>query len=202
MEVFIGIDPGLHGGLAIIETSGLLVEMMPMPLIDGELDHFSVAKIFKDWMFEYQVKLVVVEQLSCRPGQNVMGVMKSGKNYGILLGVLESIGASYIEVRPQDWMKSFPPITKFEKKPDKRRKLIKARNAEIAKKLFKGEKFTIGIRSTKPHDGIVDAVLLAKHAFNRWHDRKKTVGSADWEQETKKRPNLFGLRKKPISSQN
>lgn len=194
MEVFIGIDPGLTGGIAILDTSKQIVKMMPMPLIDGEFDHITIAKIFKEWMFEYEVKLVVIEALSTRPGQDASRVMKYSKNFGILIGILESIGSNYIEVRPQTWMKTFEPIDGENLTPTKRRTLIKRRNAVIAKKLFKGESFSIGIRSKKAHEGIVDAVLLANHGFNTWLDRKQIGDSHIKESRV---ANLFAMKVKP-----
>lgn len=101
---YLGIDPGLSGGFAVINSRAIVdVWASSFPLAGGELD---VPTLAKWWRFDRDVDTVAyIEKSSSRPGQGVSSVFTYGKLYGQLLGVLGTLGVRVELVIPQRWKK-------------------------------------------------------------------------------------------------
>jgi len=134
----IGIDPGVGGGVAVIEN--------------GHIEAFNCHDTVKD-MADYisQRKwdcintFCIIEKVHSMPGQGVVSVFTFGKNYGQWLGILASNGVPYKEVTPQTWMKFYGAMPKDR---SKRKKYLK----HLAQSLYPNIKITLKT---------ADAVLLA-----------------------------------------
>lgn len=103
MNAYIGIDPGLHGGLAIIDASGVLV--LPMPLMGGEIDGRSLATQIKNIHAPGGSVIVALEKVSSMPGQGVSSTFTFGKGFGLIQGVCAALGVRLELVTPQAWKK-------------------------------------------------------------------------------------------------
>ena len=134
----IGIDPGVGGGVAVIEN--------------GYIEAFNCHDTVKD-MADYINKhrwdcinmFCVIEKVHSMPKQGVVSTFTFGKNYGQWLGILASNGVPYKEVTPQTWMKFYGAMPKD--KP-KRKKYLK----HLAQSLYPNIKITLKT---------ADAVLIA-----------------------------------------
>jgi hypothetical protein len=152
--VFIGIDPGKKGGLAVICDRGRLEDAIVM----GEIPALEAWLSF----WENYIDRVYLEKAQSMPNQGVAATFNYGTGYGKLIGMIETLGLSYELVRPQQWQKVMIPGSK----PGNSKKdaLVKARQ------LFPNETF-IQKGCRKPHDGIIDAVLIAEYG------RRQHVGT-------------------------
>ena len=99
-----GVDPGLQGGLALIDGDFSLVGLCDMPLrdIDGrrEVDGVALARILREWEPDH----VTVERVWGRAHEGGRNAFNFGRATGIVLGVLYSLGLPFIEVAPATWM--------------------------------------------------------------------------------------------------
>lgn len=151
MACFAGVDPGLRGGIAIVDEAGKILALKPMPTSkqgDKKVINFAaVAGFLKEW----EPDLVVIEKVSAMPGQGVVSMFSFGYGYGGLVGVVETMGMPYELVRPQVWQKT--TIAGIDKKLGKARSVVYCQHyypeAEITK------------------DGIADAVCMAIVAKDR-----------------------------------
>lgn len=143
--MFIGIDPGLKGGIAIISETFVQIKEMPI----NQAKEIDVHKLFE--MMPKESIFCVIEQLLPMPGQNSKATTKAGVNYGKLLAVLELAGIPYQEVHPAKWKKEFQLIKKS-----------KAHSCAVAKKLFPQLDF-ITPRG-RLMDGVAEALLMACYA--------------------------------------
>ena len=164
--VILGIDPGLNGGLAIINNKKKLVATISMPLNTEK--HLDVKSVMK-FLAGHNIENAFIESNSAFPGQGVVGMFNFGRITGQIEGVIETLAINLNSIRPKKWQE----ISHFaisNRLPPKERSLF------AAKKLFPGYDF--GDKSakpnlvahTRPHDGIIDAALIAYYglyALNR-----------------------------------
>ena len=108
----IGIDPGLSGGIAILEDNKVK-EMFDMPVMaDGkknkrQLNSAFLAQLIKDNIKNIEDTVMVVEQVNAMPGQGVTSMFNFGQSFGILKGICSAMQLPMYFVRPTKWKKYF-----------------------------------------------------------------------------------------------
>lgn len=148
MTIIAGIDPGLKGGMACIDTEGT-VWAEPLPHIGKDIDLHSVLSALPP---ADEVDAVIVESLGVRPGQSAQSGKTQGVNWGRLVGGLEVAGYSIRQVRPQDWKAKVLRGTK----KDKSDAITFVSRAYPVVNLRPGKCRT-------PQDGLADAVCIAEY---------------------------------------
>lgn len=101
----IGIDPGVNGGIAIIDNGHIEAIKCPDTVKD-------MADVIKDAKWDCVNMFCIIEKVHSMPGQGVRSVFTFGKNYGQWLGILAAHGVPYKEVPPQTWMKYYGAMPK------------------------------------------------------------------------------------------
>jgi hypothetical protein len=115
-NVIISNDPGITGGISIIEgknepivykipVSEIIVNKKKKKIYD--LD--SIAEIFEP--YRDKKVLYVQEQVSAMPGNGNVSMFGFGFSAGSTLGVAAGMGFDRYEVRPSFWKKHFPELT-------------------------------------------------------------------------------------------
>ena len=111
----IGIDPGLSGGIAILDNSKV-VELFDMPVMpDGkknkrQLNSALLVKLIKDNIKNLEDTVMVVEQVNAMPGQGVTSMFNFGQTFGAIKGICAALGLPIFLVRPAKWKKHFELI--------------------------------------------------------------------------------------------
>lgn len=110
MKVWVGIDPGVTGAIAILTGPGIW-QIDDMPTIEvgkhREVDVGELVELFRDFPFqEYQVQLVAIERQQAMPGQGLSSTFKTAQGYGVLLGVVTAVGLPLMCPRPMDWKRA------------------------------------------------------------------------------------------------
>lgn len=165
MISYLGIDPGLDGGFAVITDNHISLKLA-MPTISKKSTknktkmHINRSSVL-DFLNALPVTtfIAIEEQIPVR-NQSVTSVFTTAKNYGILL---MAISASVfqeppIEVPSAYWHAHFGIVPE-----PKAGKSTKAQAFEIASFIFPNTDFRKSNRARTPHDGIVDATLIAKY---------------------------------------
>ncbi len=141
-RIFIGIDPGKSGGIAVIYPDG---KARTVPYSDYDLECLcGLAK-------SYQA-VCCLEKVGAMPGQGVTSMFNFGVSYGYIKGVLEAYRIPYQEIPPQRWKKEFGLNSD------------KAASVEVCRKLFPDVNLLATERCKKPHDGMAEALLMAEYA--------------------------------------
>ena len=144
MKIYVGVDPGKSGALAVIYPNG-----------DVETTPFNISQ-YVEIMFRltHSTMPVVccVEKVGAMPGQGVVSMFNFGHNLGLIEGVLQAYEVSYQLVPPQTWKKEFSLSSE------------KSKSIEVCQKLFPKVSLLATERSRKPNDGIAEALLLAEYA--------------------------------------
>lgn len=143
MTVFIGLDPGKDGAIALVAGDGRLMSITDMP---------SHPEYIREVLAQYQRdKFVTIEAQQAMPKQGVTSMFSLGENYGLLVGIVTGLQIPYQTVRPQAWMRALGIPAGADKK----------KHIDVALGLFPTGDFK-GPRGG-PKDGRADAALIAEY---------------------------------------
>lgn len=157
--MFVGIDPGIKGGICFVNRQGQIEHMEPMKTPE------KLAALMK--ASKNLISGVCLEKSqACRPGQSTKASFTYGVGYGMIRGILLAHAIPYELVSPRTWQKTMI-IPSSLKDP-------KAKALHSANKVFKKNKaFWLPTkRHRKPHDGIIDSALLAEYCRIIHHGEK------------------------------
>ena len=158
MKVFIGIDPGKDGAMAVL---GCTERPVVVPFDEkAYVDRLERLYMPDDLVIPHGSPYVVhpveafciVEHVNAMPGQGVTSCFSFGQNFGFILGLLTAFRVPYELVRPQKWKREFSCTSD------------KNTSIEVAQRLFPDVDLRRTPRCTKPHDGICEALLMAEYA--------------------------------------
>ena len=160
-RTIIGIDPGLKGGICVLDSSRpYIYEVLPMPVLGKEINSQAIREL----IMIHHPEIVAIERQQSFPGQGISSTFVTGDNYGFLKGIVAGTGFSYEIIHARRWqgemLKGLP-------KGDK----TKTSAAIMAIRLWPGQSWYASKRCTKVHDGMIDAALIAEYAR-----RKRMMG--------------------------
>jgi len=109
MTLFIGIDPGLSGGLAF--RSGEEMSVLPMPILTitkakgvrRVLDLTALANLIDDKTKNKPRIHVFIERVASMPKQGVASMFSFGESYGAIKGIIAANFLPMTLVTPQTW---------------------------------------------------------------------------------------------------
>ena len=113
---YLGIDPGVSGGICIIYTQ----RGTPPTMIHGKCGAtphdmaWSISTPMDNLRDDYGITHWVagIEKVHSFPGQGVASTFKFGMNYGTWVGILTSLPISYRMITPHTWMKHYGTMPK------------------------------------------------------------------------------------------
>jgi hypothetical protein len=161
----IGIDIGKHGAICIVNNKLNTSTVEPIPMIGTELDYQTLHNILEP--YEGGNGVVVFEKLGVIFGTSKATAFSMGHQAGAIEMICVARSIPFTKVPPKVWQKEmFIGITEITK-PSKSGKTTvrdtKAMALLAIKQLFPNQKLTFGKQATKPHDGLIDAVLMAEY---------------------------------------
>jgi hypothetical protein len=158
--VYIGIDNGLDGGVACVAGSGDLKWLYPMPVLKkGKGREVDIQELVK-LLFCEAKPFVAVEEAS-KQSAGVLALCSTWYTYGQIIAALKLYQLSYCPVYARSWQKHY---FKKPKMPKGQKFDTKAAALQKALQLWPRQSFLKSERCTKPHDGMVDAALIAHWA--------------------------------------
>jgi crossover junction endodeoxyribonuclease RuvC len=147
-----GIDPGLEGGLAWIDD-GQCLTIEPMPVLETvkgrQIDEGKLVSLIS----ERRPARAYVELVHAMPKQGVVSMFTFGTGWGIVRGILAGRLIPYVMVRPQEWQK------------EEMAGQEKGSEALVASRLWPLMDFRKTLKCKKPHEGMVDAALIAHYGW-------------------------------------
>lgn len=169
--VYVGIDPGKSGGISFIHDDGT-IRVYAMPVTsDNEINVTRVVEIFKNECTDGQIQCYL-EDVHSIFGMSASSNFQFGRVLGILEGLLEAINIKFTKVTPKVWQKEIwsgttpisSPTGKLLKSGLPHVKVdTKGTSLLVAQTLFPDVNLLATSRSKVPHDGIVDALLIAEY---------------------------------------
>lgn len=158
MTLYVGVDPGVSGGFAVLSDEGVALATLSMP--DGEAGIMlgiktSLTRAVERAGLSASERLcigvqtrVTMERVHASPQMGVSSAFTFGRNKGAVLGILAAFDIPVDEVTPTVWQKAMGVIYPKGEKRDKN--VSKRRAAQLFPSL------------TITH-AIADALLIAEY---------------------------------------
>ena len=111
----IGIDPGLSGGIAILDDLKIF-DIYDMPIMSegkknkNQLNSAQLVNIIRKNLIPSGDTFLIVEQVSAMPGQGVTSMFNFGQTFGSIKGICAALNLPIFFVRPAKWKKHFDLI--------------------------------------------------------------------------------------------
>lgn len=141
-----GIDPGQRGAIVIVENG----EIIDMTLL--------VNVTPRQWLQQRMTKIVYIEHAQTMPQQGIVSAFNYGRDFGYLLGTLSG-GFITNLVAPKTWAGAVHKIAPRHKDP-------KRRSLAVAQHLWPEQDWLATPKSRVPHDGLIDAALIALYGLS------------------------------------
>lgn len=165
--ITVGVDPGLIGAIAIIDSNTMEIEILPMPIIKGKgrsqydlVEIKNVLCLLPGYAETFPPHiLVTVEKLQPLPPKMPGGSI-ANYNRGVASGwswLLTGMSIPHQLVRPQEWQKVMLAGTSG---TDTKQKSIIA-----AQRLFPGQSLKRTEKCRKSDAGMSDALLLCAYGM-------------------------------------
>lgn len=163
---YLGVDPGVTGGLALILHTGE-VFVYPSPYLGVSskiIDKPKLRMILENVKQTYPNTEAVLEEVNSVFGASAGANFKFGRNCGLMEGVLLGLGYTIHPVRAKAWQKQVWTSSDRVTKIIKGKEVVdtKGTSRAAAQRIFPNVNLLATSRSKVPHEGIVDALLIAE----------------------------------------
>jgi len=139
--IYIGVDPGKSGGVAILDGDKARAFVF-------DRQEFSEAMR----LLSGERALVTVEKVWGRRGEAAGSAFTFGESFGFIDGALTALQIPFQLYPAATWQKEYGLIGKD-----------KAASVEVCQRLFPSVNLLATERSRKPHDGMAEALLIAEY---------------------------------------
>ena len=110
-QVFIGIDPGKSGAIAVFRPRSGRLDVFDMPTVTvtrntkerTELSPTMLANLMNDFSYFSPTPRVVIERVSAMPGQGVSSMFDFGFSTGVVHGVCAALCFPVTIISPKLW---------------------------------------------------------------------------------------------------
>lgn len=161
--IYLGVDPGLSGAIATIDSDTMVIDIQPMPIIKGKgRSQYDLVEIRNVLCLlstpAYPRIFVTVEKLQPLPRKLGGGITnyRRGETIG-WSWLLTGMSIPHQLVRPQEWQKVMLAGTSGTD--------TKQRSIIAAQRLYPGQSLKRTDRCRKPDSGMSDALLLAAYGM-------------------------------------
>ena len=145
--IYIGIDPGKKGGIAILDENN---SVCAYPFSEEILVDTALALKVSD-----KPIIAAVEKVGAMPHQGVKSMFTFGQGFGFIQGVLSALKIPFQLVPPQKWKKEFSLSSD------------KKQSVTVCKRLFP-DLLLIPGGCRKENDGMAEAALIAEYAKRKF----------------------------------
>lgn len=156
-----GIDPGKDGAWAIAYPDGR-IEYHVFSKIGDEVDISDLNRRLRE--IHPRVMHCVIEDVHSIFGASAKANFQFGRIVGVLETLLVCNSIPFTKVAPKAWQKVMHEGVAKMTKAGKTSTDTKAMSLVAVKRIYPTPTFLATERSKVPHDGIVDAVLMARYS--------------------------------------
>lgn len=163
--MIVGIDPGIKGAIAWLTDDGKIESLRNMPTLkDGKKTLVDGVKIYELLQYDrLNIRLVVLEKVSARPGYKSKGGDQDGGGNGAVSGFSfgRTLGRTEIPVAILGIPMEFPTPQRWKKVVLEGTEKDKAAAIAYVQRRWPSAAL-IPPRCRVPHDGRAEAILLAE----------------------------------------
>lgn len=154
--MIIGVDNGLDGGLtAISRCTGAVIAKTVMPTLHRMGKREVNTRVVYDWVMSLESDFHMAIEEPLRHAKSSQAIRSMGISFGKLLGLAES----------RQWSVDCVSVHKWQRKMLGNIPRGKTKEAALcqAELLAPDECWQKSKRASKPHDGMIDAFLIARY---------------------------------------
>lgn len=165
------VDPGKDGGVCFLDIETNKPELFTIPrFTNKEVDLINLNEIITAFDHDANIIHCILENTHSIFGTGARSNFQFGWINGVLEMAIAANNIPYTKVNPKEWQKvawqGVEPVKISTGKKTKDGNLkyktdTKATSLVAANRLFPNESFLPTERSKKPHDGLIDAALMA-----------------------------------------
>lgn len=160
--IFVGIDPGKHGAVALMDEQRRGIELHACPLgPDGDYDRAAMLGLLRHiFAADSQQPAITLELVHSMPHDGVVQAFDFGRGYGYWQMACTAVGVEPMLVRPEEWKREMLAGLPSGKRSSVEQAIRLFPDASIRNQLY------------GPRGGLVDgkaeALLLAELGRRRW----------------------------------
>tara|TARA_R100001443_G_scaffold5616_6_gene14376 strand:+ start:3741 stop:4283 length:543 start_codon:yes stop_codon:yes gene_type:complete len=155
-EMIVGVDNGLDGGLcAIAQFDGSLIDKIAMPCQQRSKKREIDIRKVHEWLVAFNTPFVLAIEEPLAHAKSSQAVRSMAISFGKLLGMSECKGFETKRISVHKWQKTM--LGYVPKGKSKQAALDKAKELEPSENWLKNK------RCRTPHDGMIDAFLIAHY---------------------------------------
>lgn len=156
LKIIVGIDPGINGGIALMDLEHVQVFKCPTMVNEGkkEYDLKEMVRVIESFMGYPNELTAYIETVHAMPKQGVVSMFSFGKGYGYWIGMFAALKIPVNYVRPQEWKKFYNLGSD------------KLEAIERAKYIYPSVNLKPG-KMKNDHDGMAEALLIARYGMLR-----------------------------------
>ena len=158
--MIVGVDNGLDGGLcAISDFDGGVIDKIPMPTMQKSKKREVDARKINEWLISLHTPFTLAVEEPLAHAKSSQAVRSMALSFGKIVGMAEVKGYDLVRVSVHKWQKEIQGnIPKG---------MSKKFAMKIAESMAPEENWLKNKRCKKPHDGMVDAYLIAKYILTK-----------------------------------
>lgn len=165
MIVHIGVDPGLNGGIGVINSDGKILHLWAMPILKStkskrEYDILKIVKIFELIKRKYENINVILEKATIIPISGSKSIASTFFCNGIFQGILTSLKIPYQISMARLWQKVI--FVGMNHKDTKQASIM------FCQRKYPEQDFRPTERSKNPSDGLTDAICMANYSLQQY----------------------------------
>jgi crossover junction endodeoxyribonuclease RuvC len=106
----IGIDPGLSGALALLETTNgdtTLIDVIDVPVAGSGAKQSLDAILMQTWLLQHELRCAYLERAQVLPKQGSSSGFKYGRVVGAIEATLAICAVPMVIVEPSRWKRHF-----------------------------------------------------------------------------------------------
>lgn len=158
-KYIIGIDPGINGGISVLDRNNNIVFKSVMPVIGTSRKEYDIINIY-NILNKYKNSICYLEKAQPRFKDGSKQAFKTGFGFGVLQSILVCLKIPHEIISPKQWQKEI--FKGLDSKDTKKASVL------FCKRRWIEEDWTPTQRAKKEHDGITDATCIAYYGARLW----------------------------------
>jgi hypothetical protein len=155
--IIVGVDNGISGGLcAISYWNGDVCSAISMPTktVEGKTEVDLLAVL--EWADPYRDNMIICIEEPLKHARSSQAMRSMSISFGLLLGAFQARRATTVRIQVKEWQDAI-----LGKRVSKG--MTKAVALQQAQKIWPDETWLASKKSRVPHDGMIDAALIARY---------------------------------------
>ena len=155
---YIGLDPGVNGGIFVMNKDHVIIHKTIMPVMGGTKKEYDVQAVVRFLTKHSTNSFAILERAQPQFRDGRKQAFKTGFGFGVLEGVLTALKIPFQIVAPKIWQKKvFQGLNTDD---------TKAASILFCQRKWPNEDWRASERCRKSHDGMTDAACMAYYGEN------------------------------------